>query len=199
MRMLRVSGAHSRTQQSPARREPLGQSCTAARRRTADVRASAVAQFNDWPDVGQREQDRRRPPSAIAAGLPLTQARMPKAAMGKLSRQPCSTRNQQSRPFPCPWPRALMSLTLRVNDGPLDELGAVLATPLRFVAVRTAQIVYRDFLLSDSTGFFVESCIPLVLRGREVRRFHQRRTDCKSTGGLMSAVLTAAPDTNRSA
>jgi hypothetical protein len=34
-----------------------------------------------------------------------------------------------------------MSLTLRINDGPADELGVVLATALRFVAVRAAQIV----------------------------------------------------------
>lgn len=34
-----------------------------------------------------------------------------------------------------------MSLTLRVNDGPVDELGVVLATALRFVAVRATQIV----------------------------------------------------------
>ena len=48
-------------------------------------------------------------------------------------------KNQQSRPFPCPGPQALMSLTLRVNDGPLDELGVELATALRFVAVRATR------------------------------------------------------------
>jgi hypothetical protein len=34
-----------------------------------------------------------------------------------------------------------LSFTLCVNDEPADELGVVLATALRFVAVRAAQIV----------------------------------------------------------
>jgi len=73
----------------------------------------------------------------------------------------------------------------------------------RLLDAHTRSLSLLQGLSAESTGLTVlfwsaHLCL-LDLAGLAHRRCHHRRTDCTSTGGLVSVQFTEAPDTNRAA
>ncbi|MDT7520651.1 hypothetical protein RAE19_18480 [Rhodoferax sp. TBRC 17660] len=75
------------------------------------------------------------------------------------------------------------------------------AMALGFNLAKYAHPLYRDFQLKQERIFFYLFAFPHLKSDQLTfaRERYQARTDCTSTGGLVSVGFTEAPDTNRSA